>query len=401
MEPSKTDSPTRERLLRRHTAVTDWARSHVINTASETFPRTITWGPALPDPTSYALTGTVPAYPDSPATPILALLSYGGHLADLLHHAAPIGVHIADNHDRITRRLRDALAHRAVLVVIPTPRVLAAHEQIIFTERAEGRSMAGRVLEQPHRTGEFAALAWAAVAPLHRVGIPQRLTEAAPLTDRNSIDAAFARVTDIRIARRIDRGTGIGWPTVSPLGAVRAQLARVAVRARLVPRATTRRTPAHGGLDPAHVALEGRPILTRPRPCLAGPNEDLATLISRVTQHLIGSHVGTATASTATTDLNLWLTSARGPLTQTGTSSDVALRDVLRLWALDTVTTVTAHLAPPPAVPVLTSAQRGFAERAVGALAIAEAITHGLLDNTPPRAILADALTRVTQTCRA
>ncbi|MYW06414.1 hypothetical protein [Streptomyces sp. SID3343] len=368
---------------------------------------TIEWGETHPTPTHHTRDALLHR-PGQGPLPVTMSLAYGTTLPKLLHEqGTTLAARLAAAHDRASVETARAVAHRAVLATTgcpSAPAVLARQGPVLIVERTPtAATLASGILDTPDRVVDHLDRLWESLAPARRASAANRMAAAAPLDRDGSIETQFARTWVADPLPDHIAEAGRGWTTGGALARLRARLVNIAVRIMLTAPGTSARVLAHGGLDPADILVHpAAPVPSRPRPHLAGPHSDLATLLSRTTQHLIGSRTDAGVADTVTTDLYAWITASEGPLAAHEIRRAQALRDVLRLWAMDTLTTLAGHLALPPDVPVLTPAQHGLAERAVETLDIAEGIAHALVGaDTPPATALAHALARVTTAARA
>ncbi|MYV99661.1 hypothetical protein [Streptomyces sp. SID3343] len=368
---------------------------------------TIEWGHTRPSRAHHTRDALLHG-PGREPLPVTASLAYGTTLPELLYEQdATMAARMAAAHDRASHETARASAHRAVLVAMgcpSAPAVLALRGPVVVVEHASAAAtLASGLLDVPHRLVDHLDRLWGSLAPLRPPTAANRMAAAASLDQAASIEAEFAATWVVDPLPDHIAEAGRGWATGGALSRLRARLVNVAVRIMLTAPGTATRTLAHGGLDPADILVRpAAPVPCRPCPHLATPHSDLATLLSRTTQHLIGARAAAGVADTVTTDLYAWITATEGPLAAHDIRRAQALRDVLRLWAMDTLTTLAGHLALPPDVPILTPAQRGLAERATEVLDIVEHIAHGLLGaDTPPATALAHALARVTAAGRA
>ncbi|MFE5326198.1 hypothetical protein ACFRCG_07380 [Embleya sp. NPDC056575] len=371
------------------------------------FDGTIEWGDAHSTSTHHIRDALLHRVGQEPFA-VTASLAYGTPLPELLHEqGANVAARMTAAHGRASRETTRVVAHRAVLAAMgcpPAPAVPAHLGPVLVVERTpSGATLASKMLDTPHQVVDHIDRLWGSLALLRLRTAANRMAAAASLDRVGSIEAQFAELWMADLLPDHIAEAGRGWVSGAALSGLRARLVHVAVRLMLTVPGTSERVLAHGGLDPADILIRlPAPVPSCPRPHLATPHADLATLVSRTAQHLIGARTGTVVADTVTTDLYTWITAVEGPLAAHGIRRTQGLRDVLRLWAMDTLTTVAGHLALPPDVPILTPAQRGLAERAIEVLDLVESITHSLLGaHTPPATALADALDRVIVAARA
>ncbi|MYV99660.1 hypothetical protein, partial [Streptomyces sp. SID3343] len=282
-------------------------------------------------------------------------------------------------------------------------RILAHRGPVTVLERVphhDERSLAAALVRQPGNTGALLGRLWSTLAPLRTCAAVHRLDAVAPLDERHSIRARFDRA---RSALHGSARPTDGWTRWRAGLSLRPRVEHVAVRVGLAGPPVGEIVLAHGGLDPRDIVVRSQGmILTDPRPHLAAPHADLAMLFSRITHHLIGTRPGTTIADAVCTGIHGWVTASTNPLNSTDGHSDSALRQVLRLWAMDTLTVVGDVLVLPPDLPVLDETRRGLGERATDVLDVTERIAHALLQGDgSPRTQLADALALVAHAARA
>ncbi|MYW06413.1 hypothetical protein GT354_50690 [Streptomyces sp. SID3343] len=387
-----------------HAQAVEVADSHLKKALGVLFPGAVTeLGETLPGRTHHVREARL-HQDGAPPTQVLVAFDFGLPWPELLHGNAR-GL-VAANARRAKAEACRTAAHRTVLAdLVPTSRILAHRGPVMVLERVphhHERSLAASLVRQPGNTGTLLHRLWSTLAPLRTSAAVHRLDAVAPLDERHSIPARFDRA---RSALNDSARPTDGWTRWRAGMSLHPRVEHIAVRIGLAGPPVGETALAHGGLDPRDIVLRSQGmILTHPQPHLAVPHSDLAMLLSRITHHLIGTRPGTTTADTVCTGVHEWISASTNPLNLNsgGEQSDSALRQVLRLWAMDTLTVVGDVLALPPDLPVFDQTRRGLGERATEVLDVTERIAHGLMQGEgSPRTQLADALALVAHAARA
>ncbi|MFE5326197.1 hypothetical protein ACFRCG_07375 [Embleya sp. NPDC056575] len=339
--------------------------------------------------------------------PVTVRMDYGRPVAALLYDAeaadATVTSLLHHGHDRVGRRvqrdLADALAFTRA-TGLDRPETLVSQGPITITEHPDGTSLSAAVLEHPHRTSALLEHLWTALTATRDPGLARTVPVSAS-SGRSGIEGEFGSLWHgITPAWPADIGTG--WIRAKDRRAFRDRIDHLSVvlDEHRPDDHQDRHVLVHGNLDCDRLVLATDGTwTTSPRPHLADPEADLALLVSRLIQLLIGSAAPPHTVVAVTDALHSWLTADTGPLPPDRDRS-TALREVLRLWAMDTLTILATCLALPPCVPGPTDTQRHTARRATRVLSVVATIARGLeLRPTQPEYALTSALARVHAAC--
>ncbi|MYV97652.1 hypothetical protein, partial [Streptomyces sp. SID3343] len=262
-------------------------------------------------------------------------------------------------------------------------------------------SLSAAVLEHPDRTGALLEHLWADLAATRDPDLAKAVTIPA-CGGRVGVEGAFGLLWHRPVPAWLD-DIGTGWTHIKNRQALldRMDWLSAGLDDHRPRDHEDRRVLVHGNLDCDHLLLAGDGTWTSsPRPHPAAPEADVALLVSRLTQLLIGSAAPPDTVVAVTDAVHAWLLADNGPLDPGRRGRPAALRETLRLWAMDTLTVLATCLALPPRVPAPTDTQRHTTHRAKHVLGIVDAIVRGL-DQRPrqPEYVLTAALVRVHAAC--
>ncbi|MYV99662.1 hypothetical protein [Streptomyces sp. SID3343] len=396
-----THAPTVRRRLRDANQARGWA-AHRIDVASRRLldGAHIVLGSELGDLSGLTLTAVVDQ------RPVTIRMAYGRPVAALLHDAqaadAPVTSLLHHGHDRVGRRVQHDLAHAAAFARatgLDRPETIASQGPVTITEHPDGTSLSAAVLEHPDRTGALLEHLWSALAGIR----DPHLTQAVPVpasSSRLGVEGEFRALWHGIAPAWLD-DIGIGWTHIKNRRALLDSMDDFSVRLdeHRPHDHDEQRVLVHGNLDCDHLVLAtGGTWTSSPRPHLAAPEADIALLVSRLTQLLIGSAAPPDTVVAVTGAVHSWLTTDTGPLPDH--NRPATLREVLRQWAMDTLTVLTTCLALPPRVPAPTDTQRHMTHRATRVLQIVATIIRGLeLRPEQPEYALTTALARVHAAC--
>jgi hypothetical protein len=243
---------------------------------------------------------------------------------------------------------------------------------VIFTEPVPGPTLGDLILARPADTAELLSIPLAELRPLHDPAATDRLNSDEAIGERSVADT-FAR-----------KFNGLSGPVyVQQLGAERygrdehqaiADLARSAVarllRLRWGLALATPTTLTYGDLKPEHVLFPGGPerppVLLDPGLLRADPTADAAKLLSRTVLLLTARQPGTAIARQIVAGVDAF-----------GQERRDQLRDLLTLWLMDTVNTLSTLLSAPPLLP-LPGHAKTLTDRAMVILALVNAAAADL-----------------------
>lgn len=332
------------------------SRRAITRAAQDLWPdKRVNLGPQSPSVTSYVCQVTVDG------EELMAKYSWLGlSLVSVLRGAGGTWAHVQEaqakyvrSADLVTAREARQLASLRELGRPAVCETVGIHEGVLFTRTVPGVALADVLAARPEDTGPFLDMTLRALGELHGPAGAQRMRELAQIGERS-----VARV----FRRKFNRSS-----TTAYLGALIQdhgllederqeviELVQIAVRL-LLPmsgRISRRRvTAVFGDLKPEHVFLDG-PVLTFIDPALQwapGPQPDVAKLTGRTLllalshpQQQAGQQIVQGVASTLSRHL------ARLP----ATGRAAYLREVLVLWAMDTLSILMTCLSAPQGLPL-------------------------------------------------
>lgn len=270
--------------------------------------------------------------------------------------------------------------------------VLGYHRGVLFTQAVPGVSLAEVILHSPQHSGALMTAAMGRLDGLRRQAT-SRLVIGAPI--ERGVHATFQRKFASATAPEYLASLQAAYPAATEL--LRAAVSRLGADDRQDWGGRGPTTVVYGDLKPEHILYPGRPggepVFLDPALTRDTPLADPAKLLSRCVLVLLAARPGRAAAEQAAQGF------AGFAQQQTGRfpgRRDQALRDLLRLWAMDTANIMSTYLAAPGDLPLPDHAT-ALRARATAVLGVTHQIAGAVSARWSPEPVLLHALAAVVE----
>lgn len=271
--------------------------------------------------------------------------------------------------------------------------ILGYRHGVLFTQAVPGLSLADLLVNSPQNAGTLMTAALERLDGLHRQST-SRLVIGAPI-DRG-VRSTFQRTFAGASAAEYLTSLHTAHPAATAqLEAIVRRLGTGDTTTVGFGRALT--TVVYGDLTPEHVLYPGRPgtepVFLSPALNRDTPLADPAQLLSRCVLVLLAAQPGRAVAEQAAQGFAEFTQQQAGRFPG---MREQALRGILRLWAMDTGTTMSTYLAAPGDLPLPEHAG-ALRTKAAAVLAIAHQVAGAVSIGLNPQAALLHALAAVVE----
>jgi hypothetical protein len=263
---------------------------------------------------------------------------------------------------------------------------------VLFTEPVTGPTLGGLLLGQPETTAALLRRVFADLHPLHHPR-GRGLVSASVIGERSIAGTFLRKFNGVGGAAYVDQlGAGRCGP-IERGDVVRVLRRTVARLGRLRIGALPAAGLAYGDLKPEHVVFpegpDSRAVFIDPGMLQGGPVVDAAKVISRIVQLLAATRPGPDAADDALGGVVLFTHARLRGLD--GDARAAWLRELVRLWLMDSVNIVTTYLSAPPALP-LPAHGEALLRNLVPVLGMVESISKELAGDAHPRTVFESAL---------
>jgi hypothetical protein len=270
--------------------------------------------------------------------------------------------------------------------------VLGYHRGVLFTQAVPGASFAEVLLHSPQDSGLLMGGVMERLDGLRRKST-SRLVIGAPI-DRG-INAIFQRTFAGATASNCLASLRAAHPAAAEL--LRSAVGRLGAEDRHPWGERALTTVAYGDLTPEHILYPGRPgtepVFLSPALTRDTPLADPAKLLSRCVLALLADRPGRMVAERAAQCFAGFAQQQAGRFPG---QRDQALRHLLRLWAMDTASTMSAYLTAPDDLP-LPEQTAALRARATAVLGITHQVAGAVSAQLNPEPVLRHALAAVVE----